>query len=139
MAITQGFCVSAKSELFTGTHVIGTDVLKIALYTSASTVGPASTAYTATGEVTGTGYTAGGNTLTGVTITTSGSTVFLDFADTAWTTATITARGCMVYNSTKANRALAVYDFGADVASTAGTFTVVFPTPDATNAVVRIT
>lgn len=141
MAITQAVCTSFKQELMVGTHnftVTTGDVFKIALYTSAATLGATTTAYSATNEASGTGYTAGGNTLTNVTPTTSGTTAFTDFADTTWTTATITARGALIYNSTDSNRAVVVLDFGSDKTSTAGDFTIVFPTPDATNAIIRI-
>lgn len=114
------------------------NVFKIALYTSAATLGASTTAYTATNEVSGTGYTATGNTLTNVTPTTSGTTAFTDFADTTWSTATITARGALIYNDTNADRAVVVLDFGSDKTSTAGDFTIVFPTADASNAIIRI-
>ena len=138
MAITQAFCNSAKTEILQGVHVIGTDALKIALYTSTATLDASTTVYSTTNEVVGTGYTAGGNTLAGATVSLSGSTAIVDFSDTAWTTATITARGALIYNSSKSNKAIAVLDFGADKTSTAGTFTIVFPTYDATNAIVRV-
>lgn len=138
MAISQAMCSSFKQEVLGGVHDLDTDVLKIALYTSAATLGATTTAYTATGEVVGTGYTAGGNTLSGATISLSGTTAIVDFTDSAWPLATITARGALIYNSTKANRAIAVLDFGADKTSTAGDFTVVMPTPDAANAIVRL-
>jgi hypothetical protein len=103
------------------------------------------TAYSATNEVSGTGYSAGGQSLTNVDPTTSGTTAFTDFADETWTTATITARGALIYNSTPnttsiavTNPAVVVLDFGADKTSTAGDFTVVFPTADASNAIIRI-
>jgi hypothetical protein len=86
----------------------------------------------------GTGYVAGGNTLAGATISSSGTTAFVDFSDTTWTSATITARGALIYNSSKANRAIAVLDFGADKTSTAGDFTVQMPVADASNALIRI-
>ena len=114
------------------------DVFKIALYTSAATLSAATTVYSATNEVAGTGYTAGGVTLTNVTPTTSGTTAFTDFGDATWATATITARGALIYNSSKSNKAVAVLDFGTDKTSTAGNFTVQFPTADASLAIVRI-
>jgi VCBS repeat-containing protein len=88
--------------------------------------------------VVGAGYTAGGNTLTGATVSLTGTTAFVDFSDTTWTTATITARGALIYNSSKSNKAIAVLDFGADKTSTAGSFTVQFPANDSSSAVVRI-
>lgn len=141
MAITQAVATSFKQELMVGTHDFTTttgNVFKIALYTSTATMSAATTAYSATNEVSGTGYTAAGNTLTNVTPTTSGTTAFTDFADTTWSTSTITARGALIYNSTNSNKAVVVLDFGADKSSTAGDFTIVFPTADATNAIIRI-
>lgn len=141
MAISQSMCTSFKVELMQALHNFtnGTgNAFKIALYTSAATLGAGTTAYSATNEVSGTGYTAGGNTLTNVTPTSSGTTAFTDFADTTWSSATITARGALIYNSTNSNRAVCVLDFGADKTSTAGDFTIVFPTADATNAIIRI-
>jgi hypothetical protein len=142
MAFTGNFmCTSFKGEVLQGLHnfTLSTgNVFKIALYTNAASFTAATTVYTATNEVTGTGYTAGGNTLTNVTPTTSGTTGFTDFADTTWSTATITARGAMIYNSTNGNRAVAILDFGSDKTSTSGDFTIVFPAADASNAIIRI-
>ena len=142
MAISQAVCTSFKVEILTATHNFTASTghtFKIALYTSATTLGAATTAYgVPTNEVTGTGYSAGGNTLTSVTPTSSGTTAICDFADTSWTTATITARGALIYNSSASNKAVGVLDFGSDQTSTAGTFTIVFPTPDASNAILRI-
>jgi hypothetical protein len=143
MAITQAMCTSFKVGILgadfdfdTGT----TQVFKIALFTSSATLSAATTAYAATNEVSGTGYSAGGNTLTVSQVPTStGTTAFLDFADTTWSTATITARGALIYlaNGTT-NPAIAVLDFGGDKTSTAGNFTIQFPAADATNAILRI-
>lgn len=141
MAITQAMCTSFKVELLQGVHNFTNttgDVFKIALYTSSASLDSTTTVYTTTNEVSGTGYTAGGNTLTNVTPTSSGTTAFTDFADTTWSTATITARGALIYNSTESNKAVAVLDFGSDKTSTAGNFTIVFPTADASNAIIRI-
>lgn len=142
MAITQAMCTSFKKELMTGTHNFTAstgNTFKIALYTSSATLSAATTAYTATNEVSGTGYTAAGNTLTNVTPTTSGTTAYTDFADTTWSTATITARGALIYNDTAAgDPSVIVLDFGSDKTSTAGDFTIVFPTADASNAIIRI-
>ena len=143
MAFTGNFlCTSFKVELLKGIHnfsASGGDTFKIALYTSSATLDASTTAYSATNEVSGTGYTAGGNTLTNVDPTSSGTTAYLDFDDTTWSTATITARGALIYNSSAVgNPAVAVLDFGADKTSTAGDFTVVFPTADASNAIVRV-
>jgi hypothetical protein len=131
-------CASFKQQILLGEHDLDTDTIKLALYTSAATLSAATTAYTTSDEVVGTGYTAGGNTLTGATVSLSGTTAYVDFSDTTWTTATITARGALIYNSSKSNKAIAVLDFGADKTSTAGSFTVQFPTNDASSAIVRI-
>lgn len=148
MAITQAMATSFKVEILDGIHNFGVgvvrattaaDTFKIALYTSSATLSATTTAYTTSGEVTGTGYTAGGNTLTISQVPTSSSTTaFLDFADSTWTTATITARGALIYNSTQGDKAVAILDFGSDKTSTAGDFTVIFPTADASNAIIRI-
>lgn len=141
MAISSALPTSFKVELMTGTHNFTNstgDVFKIALYTSSATLGATTTAYSTTNEITGTGYTAGGNTLTNVTPTSSGTTAFTDFADTTWSTATITANGALIYNSSKSNKAVAVLAFGSDKTSTAGDFTIVFPTADASSAIIRI-
>lgn len=138
MAISQAMCSSFKQEILLGEHDLDTDVIKIALYTSLATLGASTTVYTTSDEVVGTGYTAGGNTLTSPTVSLSGTTAYVDFADTSWTTATITARGALIYNSSKSNKAIAVLDFGSDKTSTAGTFTIQFPANNASDAVVRI-
>lgn len=139
MAITQAMCSSFKQQLLLAEHDMDTDVFKIALYTSAATLDASTTVYTTSNEVaTAGGYTAGGNTLAGATVSLTGTTAFVDFSDTSWTTATITARGALIYNSSKSNKAVAVLDFGSDKISTGGTFTIQFPTNDASNAIVRI-
>jgi hypothetical protein len=142
VAISQAMCTSFKQALLDGEMDFSSDtsqVFKIALYTSSATLGAATTAYSTSNEVTGSGYTAGGNTLTVVAPTTSGTTAFLDFNDTTWTTATITARGALIYHADgSGNPAVAVLDFGSDKTSTAGDFTIQFPTADASNAIIRI-
>ena len=139
MAFTgNAFCTSAKVGFLTGTYVPLTDTMKIALYTNSATLDATTTAYSATNEVVGTGYTAGGNTLTGNAISYSGTTAWITFSDSAWTTATITARGALIYDSSKSNAAIAVLDFGADKTSTAGTFTVQMPVAAASTALIRI-
>lgn len=141
MAITQSMCTSFKQELLQGTHNFTTttgNVFKIALYTSSATLDATTTAYSTTNESSGTAYTAGGNTLTNVTPVTSGTTAFADFANTTWASSTVTARGCMIYNSSAANRSVLILDFGSDKTSTNGDFTIQFPTADATNAIIRI-
>lgn len=140
MAITQSMCTSFKQQLFLAQQDMDTDVFKIALYTSAASLNAATTVYTTADEVSssGTNYTAGGNILTGVTVNASDNTAYVDFADPVWPAATITARGALIYNSSKANAAVAVIDFGADRTSTAGNFTIQFPSNNSTNAILRI-
>ena len=149
MAISQAMCTSFKVEILDGIHAFGTtvvraattaDTFKIALYTSSATLGAGTTAYTTSNEVPSTGnYSAGGNTLTVSQVPTStGTTAFLDFADTTWSNATITANGALIYNSTQSDKAVAVLAFGGDKTSTAGDFTIIFPTADASNAIIRI-
>ena len=149
MAFTGNFmCTSFKDELLEGVHDFrtsgsGGDTFKLALYTNSASFTAATTAYTVTNEVGNSGtYSAGGGTLTNVTPTTSGTTALTDFADLSFTSATITARGALIYNTTPAhtytNPTVVVLDFGSDKTSTVGTFTIVFPTADATNAIIRI-
>ena len=138
MAITQAMCTSFKEDLFQKEQDLDTDTIKIALYTSSATLGASTTAYTATNEVSGTGYTAGGETLTGATIGTSGTTAYVDFNDPEWTSASFTARGALIYNDTTAgNNSIAVLDFGGDFTVSSGTFRIVFPAAGAT-AILRI-
>ena len=143
MAISQAMATSFKQELLEAVHNFknsGGDTFKVALYTSSATLGASTTAYSTTNEVSssGTNYTAGGNTLTRVDPSSSGTTGFTDFADTTWSTATITARGALIYNSTDSNKAVAVLDFGADKSSSGGDFTITFPAADASNAIIRL-
>jgi len=149
MAITQAMCTSFKVELLSGGHNFNTtnvarsvdtaDTFKIALYTSSATLDSTTTAYSVTNEVSGTGYSAGGNTLTISQVPTSSSTTaFLDFSDTTWSSATITANGALIYNSTNSNTAVAVLAFGGDKTSTNGDFSIIFPAADASNAIIRI-
>lgn len=141
MAISTAVPTSFKSELLQGLHNFassGGDTFKIALYTSSATMDATTTAYSATNEVSGTGYTAGGASLTNSGVSTSGTTGYTDFADASWSSSTITARGALIYNSTNSNRAAGVYNFGSDVSSTSGTFTVTFPAADASNAIIRL-
>ena len=139
MAFTgNAFCTSAKVGFLTGTYTPLTHTMKIALYTNSATLDATTTVYSATNEVVGTGYTAGGNTLTGNAISYAGTTAWITFSDSSWTTATITARGALIYDSSKSNAAIAVLDFGADKTSTAGTFTVQMPVAAASTALIRI-
>ena len=144
MAFTGNFmCTSFKQELLQGVHNFTAstgDSFKLALYTNSASFTAATTAYTASNEVGDSGsYSAGGGTLTNVTPTTSGTTAFADFNDLTFTSATITARGALIYNDTAAgDPAVVVLDFGSDKTSTAGDFQIVFPTADASNAIIRI-
>tara|TARA_A100001515_G_scaffold144039_2_gene146887 strand:- start:410 stop:838 length:429 start_codon:yes stop_codon:yes gene_type:complete len=141
MAITSAICTSFKQELLVGTHnftASSGNTFKLALYTSSATLGASTTAYSTSQEVSGTNYTAGGAALTSVTPTTSGTTAIVDFADLTFSTATITARGCLIYNDTQSDKAVAAINFGGDKTSTAGDFTIVFPTPTATGAIIRL-
>ena len=138
MAITQAVPVSFKQELLEGVHDFENDTFMIALYTSSANLDASTTVYTTTGEVTGAGYTAGGNTLTGGAVGTDGAKGIVDFDDSVWTSASFTARGALIYNSTDGNRAVAVIDFGADNTVAAGEFTARFPAFNASNAILRI-
>ncbi len=141
MAITQAMCTSFKKELLEGTHNFknsGGSAFKLALFTSSATLGASTTAYATTNEVSGTGYSAGGSALTRVDPSTSGTTALTDFADLTFSTATITANGALIYNSDSSDAAVIVLAFGGDKTSTAGDFTIQFPTADASNAIIRI-
>ena len=144
MAITTAMCNSFKQELLGGVHDLNTDTLKVALIkaSSAGTYGAATTNYSDitgnTDEAVGTNYSAGGQALGSAVISLSGSTAFVDFADEVFANLTISAAGAIIYNASKSNKAVAVFDFGTTVTSTSGDFTVVFPTADASNAVIRI-
>jgi len=143
MAFTGNFmCTSFKKELLEAVHnflLSGGDTFKIALYDNNASFTAATAAYTTSNEITGTGYVAGGNTLTRIDPTSSGTTAFTDFADTTWSSSTITARGALIYNDSAAgDPAVVILDFGSDKTSTSGDFTVVFPTADASNAILRI-
>ena len=143
MAFSGNFmCTSFKQEILQGIHDFTAstgDTFKLALYTNSATLDASTTAYSASNEVSGTGYSAGGGTLTNVTPTTSGTTAFTDFADLTFSAASITARGALIYNNTAAgDPAVVVLDFGADKTSTSGDFTIIFPTADASDAIIRI-
>lgn len=142
MAITQAMCTSFKQALLDGEMDFSSNTAqsyKIALYTSSASLDAATTAYTTSNEVVGTNYVAGGNTLSiSTNPTTGGTTAFLSFATTTWSTATITARGALIYQAGGSTPAVAVLDFGGDKTSTAGDFQITFPTADATNAIIRI-
>ena len=144
MAITSAVCTSFKQEILVGTHnftATSGDTFKIALFTSDATLGASTTAYSTSNEITnssGTAYTAGGATLTSVTPTTSGTTALCDFADVSYTSASFTANGALIYNSSASDKAVCAIAFGSDKTVTSGTFTIQFPTADATNAIIRL-
>jgi hypothetical protein len=136
MALVQTLCSSFKQESWLGIHDLDTDVLKMALYTSAASLGADTTAYTLTGETSGTGYTAGGEVLVNVQVLLSGTTAYCTFDNPAWPGSSFVTRGALIYNTSKADRAIAVLDFGSD--KTAGpNFTVQLPVASATTAVIR--
>jgi hypothetical protein len=155
MAITQSMCTSFKAELLLGVHDfrVGGDTFKLALYTSSATLSANTTAYSATNEVTGSNYTAGGNALTNLGVVTSNNTAssgvgFTDFSDLTFSNVTVTARGALIYNTTPSansnanttltNAAVAALDFGSDKSSTDGDFTIIFPTASNSAAIIRI-
>lgn len=144
MAITQAICNTFKQQLFQAQHnfdAVGGDTFYLALYTSAATIDASTTVYTTSNEVSsvGTNYPAGGGALTSLGVSLSSATAFLDFNDLTFPNVTLTARGCMIYNSTNADKAVAVFDFGSDKTATDGDFTVIFPTATAATAVIRLT
>ena len=144
MAITTAMCTNFKQELLGGIHDLDTDVLKLALIkdTPSGTYGAATTNYSdVTGnsdEASGTNYTTGGQALDGATISTDGTTAIVDFTDEVFADVTVSADGCIIYNSSQGNKAICVIDFGGTVSATAGDLTIEFPAADASNAVIRI-
>jgi hypothetical protein len=144
MAISSAICTSFKQEILVGTHnftASSGDTFKIALYTSDASLGAGTTAFSSSNEISntsGSAYSSGGATLTSVTPTTSGTTAFCDFADVSFTSASFTANGALIYNSSQSNKAVAVIAFGGDKTVSSGTFTIQFPTADASNAIIRI-
>jgi hypothetical protein len=141
MAISSALTTSFKKELLEAVHnfkLSGGDTFKLALYTSSATLGATTTAFTTTGQASGTNYTSGGANLTRIDPTSSGTTAFTDFADLTFGTASVTARGCMIYNSSDSNKSVAVIDFGGDKTSSAGDFTIQFPTASSSAAIIRI-
>ncbi len=142
MALTQTLCTSFKIALLDGEMDFSSNTsqtFKIALYTSSATLDATTTAYATTNEVSGTGYTAGGNTLSiAANPASSGTTAFLDLADTTWSSSSITARGALIYKSATGNPAIAVIDFGEDKQTSSADFVIQFPTADKANAIIRI-
>ena len=141
MAISSAICNSFKQEILVGTHnftASSGDTFKIALYTSSASLGASTTAYSTSNEISGTGYTAAGATLTSVTPTLDSSTAVCDFNDVSYTSASFTANGCLIYNDTQSDKAVAVIAFGGDKTVSSGTFTIQFPAADASNAIIRL-
>jgi len=141
MAISNDMCTSFRKQLLEGVHdfrLSGGDTFKIALYTSAANLDDTTTIYSATNETSGTNYTAGGENLTRVDPTTSGTTAYTDFEDQTWSSASFTANGALIYNSSASNAAVVTLAFGGDKTASDGNFTVQFPNADATNAIIRI-
>lgn len=137
MALVQGLCSSFKQESWLGIHDLDTDTLKIALYTASATLNQSTTVYTATDEISGAGYTTGGEVLVNVQVLLSGNTAYVTFDNPSWSGASFTCRGALIYNSTKADRAIAVLDFGSDKTAS-GTFTIQLPAATASSAVIRL-
>ena len=138
MAITSGITISFRREILLGEHDLDTNSLKLALYTNAASLSDGTTVYTTSNEVVGTGYSAGGVVLTGIDVTTDSSVAVVSITDAVVTASTITARGALIYNSSQANKAIAVFDFGADKSSSNGDFTIQFPAAAAATAIIRI-
>ena len=135
--ILQTQTTSFKAELYEGIHDLIDDTIKIALFNANADLSASTTVYSTDQEITGTGYTAGGNTLTGATVRSSGSTAYVSFDNTSWSSASFTCRGALIYNSSKANRSVAVLNFGSDKTVANGTFTIEFPTNDVNSAIIR--
>tara|TARA_R100001369_G_C3263846_1_gene158690 strand:+ start:94 stop:522 length:429 start_codon:yes stop_codon:yes gene_type:complete len=141
MAITSAVCNSFKVEALTGTHnftASSGDTFKLALFTSSAVLSKSTTVFNSSGESSGTNYSSGGSTITSVTPVLSGDTAVCDFANVTFVNVSITARGCLIYNSSKSNKAVAVIDFGSDQSASSSNFVVSFPTANATSAIVRI-
>ena len=141
MAITSAVCNSFKTEVLQALHnftASSGNSFKLALYTSSATLNKSTTAYSTSNEISGTGYTAGGIALTSVTPALSTDTACCDFANVSFTSASFTANGCLIYNDTNADRAVCAIAFGGDKTVSSGTFTIQFPTADASNAILRI-
>jgi hypothetical protein len=138
MAISQAMCTQFKRDVMLGLHDLDTDTIKIALYTSSASLGAATTAYSTSNEISGTGYTAGGVTLSSASVITNSTSGCFDAADPEWTSASFTANGALIYNDTESDLAIAVLAFGGDFTVAGGTFKIIFPAQTASNAIVRI-
>jgi hypothetical protein len=139
MAITQALTTSFRRQLMLGEHDLDTDVLKLALYTSSATLGPSTTVYSSADEVVGEGYTAGGVTLTGVTVSSSNGVAYMSFNNPQWVAASFTCRGALIYNSTKSNKSIAVLDFGTDQTALGQVVNIILPPNNFTSAIIRLT
>lgn len=137
MSVVQGLTTSFKYQILLGQHDLSTDTLKMALYSASASMNADTTTYTTSGEVSGSGYTAGGVTLTSVTVQYSGTTAYVSFANPAWTGANFVARCALIYNSSKSNKSVAVVDFGSDK-TFSGNATIQMPANTATSAIIRI-
>ena len=137
MSIVQTQTTSFKKELYQGIHDLSVDSIYIALYTADVDLNQDTTVYSSTNEISGTGYVAGGQIMTGVSISSSGYTAYVNWDNVVWNGA-LTARCALIYNASKGNKSVAVLDFGGDKTSTAGDFTIVFPTANSTSAIIRI-
>jgi hypothetical protein len=135
--IAQTLTTSFKQQLFEAVHDFSTDTFYMALYTANADLGATTTVYTASGEISGTGYTATGQVMTGISVSVTDTTAFVNFTNVVWTTGAFTARGALIYNTSKGNKSVAVLDFGADKTTTTS-FTVVMPTNSATTALIRL-
>jgi len=138
MAITQTWTTSFKEQLFLGQHNLETDVLKIALYTDTAILGPDTTVYTTSSETSGSGYTAGGEILTNVTVNTGSGIAYVSFDNPSWAGASFTAIGALIYNSSKSNKSMFVLDFGTNQTAVNATFTLDLPTSNPTFALIRL-
>ena len=138
MAISQGMSISFKRQVLLGDQDFDADIFKLALFTDAASLSSGTATYSTSAEVSGTGYTAGGNTLNIIDVTVDGSVGIVDVSNTAWTAATFTARGGLIYNSSQSNSTVAVLDFGGNKAVENGTFTIQFPAPAAATAIIRL-
>ena len=140
MTIYQGLTTSFKVDMLNGKQNVASDTLKMSLYTAYATLNQDTTAYTSANEISGTGYTAGGQTLSNVTINSGSNTVYVSFSNVVWNPAQFTTRGALIYNSTKSNASIAVLDFGSDKIQTGNnTFTVILPPDTESSALIRIT
>lgn len=138
MAITTAVCTSFKNELAQGVHNFTTDSFKLALYTNNANLDESTTQYTASGEVVGQGYVSGGKAVNNLSVSISGSTILMDFDDIVWTNASFTTRGALLFNTSKSNKAVAVWNFGSDKSAAGTDFTIIVPSATVGSAILRI-